>query len=77
MLVLSRKRNERIFIGNDVEVTVVAVSGGKVKLGFCAPAEIPIQREEVRDSIAAEDNMIESSFHHPLSTVADSGRAVS
>lgn len=56
MPVLSRKRNERIFIGNDVEVTVVAVSGGKVKLGFTAPPEIPIQREEVRNVIAAEGN---------------------
>lgn len=48
MLVLTRKPSERIFIGDDIEVTVVAVSGGRVKLGFVAPADVPIQREELR-----------------------------
>ncbi len=51
MLVLSRKRGEVIIIGDDVIVTVLAVHGDRVKLGFKAPAEIPIHREEVRERI--------------------------
>ena len=47
MLVLSRKRGERIVIGGGVTVTVLEVHGNQVKLGFAAPAEVPIHREEV------------------------------
>jgi len=47
MLVLSRKRGERIIIGGQVEVTVLEVRGDRVKLGFTGPQEIPIHREEV------------------------------
>jgi carbon storage regulator len=47
MLVLSRKRGERIVIGEHVTVTVLDVRGDRVKLGFAAPAEMPIHREEI------------------------------
>ena len=47
MLVLSRKRDESIVIGNGVTVTVLAVSGNRVKLGINAPAEVPVHREEI------------------------------
>ena len=47
MLVLSRKRGERIVIGDGVTVTVLEMRGDRVKLGFNAPAEVPIHREEV------------------------------
>ncbi len=47
MLVLSRKPGQRIFIGNDISVTVVAVSGNHVRLGFQAPQHMPIRREEI------------------------------
>lgn len=47
MLVLGRKVNERIFIGRDVEVTVLSVKGKRVKLGIKGPAEVPIHRAEV------------------------------
>ena len=47
MLVLSRKRGEGIVIGDDVTVTVLEVHGQQVKLGFGAPAEVPIHREEI------------------------------
>jgi carbon storage regulator len=48
MLVLSRKRGERIRIGDSVEVTVLAISGSRVKLGFSGPPDVWIHREEVR-----------------------------
>jgi carbon storage regulator len=51
MLVLSRKCGEAIVVGNDITITVVAVQGGRVKLGVVAPAEVPIHREEVYDKI--------------------------
>lgn len=47
MLVLSRKKDERIMIGDNVEVTVIEIRGDRVKLGFVGPQEIPIHREEV------------------------------
>ncbi len=47
MLVLSRKRGERIRIGDSVQVTVLAISGSRVKLGFSGPPDIWIHRDEV------------------------------
>lgn len=47
MLVLSRKRGESVVIGERVTVTVLEVRGDRVKLGFAAPAETPIYREEI------------------------------
>ena len=47
MLVLSRKENERLMIGENIVVKIVRVSGGKVRLGIEAPAEISIRREEL------------------------------
>jgi len=46
MLILSRKRGEVIVIGNGIRVTVMEVRGDRVKLGFNAPAEVPIHRKE-------------------------------
>ncbi|HKG35485.1 MAG TPA: carbon storage regulator CsrA [Solirubrobacterales bacterium] len=54
MLVLTRRSNQSIMIGDDVEVTVLAVSGEKVRLGISAPTEVPVFRREVFDRIAAE-----------------------
>ena len=54
MLVLSRKKNERIVIGKDVSVSVVEIRGDKVRLGVDAPKEVPVHRQEVADAIARE-----------------------
>ena len=48
MLVLSRKENQSIFIGDDVEIVVISVDRGRVSLGFKAPKEVVINREEVQ-----------------------------
>lgn len=53
MLVLARKVNERIVIGDDVVVTVIEVRHGVVRLGINAPKSVPVHREEVRDRIQA------------------------
>lgn len=47
MLALSRKTNESIIIGNDVEITVLEVKGDQVKIGISAPKSIPIYRKEI------------------------------
>lgn len=47
MLVLTRKSNESIMIGDDIEVSVLAVSGEKVRLGIAAPRSVPVFRREV------------------------------
>lgn len=54
MLVLSRKKNESIFIGNDIEVVVVEVRGDKVRLGIQAPKEVVVHRREVYEAIARQ-----------------------
>ena len=47
MLVLTRKRGERVLIGDDIIITVIDVRGEGVRIGFEAPKGIPIQRHEV------------------------------
>ena len=54
MLVLSRKKGERIVIGENITVTVLEVSGDRVRLGFEGPREVPVHREEVHSRIAGE-----------------------
>jgi carbon storage regulator len=51
MLVLSRKRDERIVIGDNIVITVVDVRGDKVRLGIEAPAEVPVHRQEVLEAM--------------------------
>jgi len=52
MLVLSRHKDEKIIIGEDIEITVVEVKGDTVKLGISAPGNVKIYRKELYDIIA-------------------------
>ncbi len=58
MLVLTRRINERIIIGDDIVVTVLEVHGDQVRIGIDAPREIKVFREEVlqRDQAASRDD---------------------
>ena len=47
MLILARHRGETIHVGDDILVTVVDLAGGKVRLGFAAPADVVIKRSEL------------------------------
>jgi len=58
MLVLSRKKNEKIVIDENIIITIVEVRGDKVRLGIEAPREVPIHRSEVYDAIQNEQNTI-------------------
>jgi carbon storage regulator len=55
MLVLTRKLNESIMIGDSVEVTVIEVKGEQVKLGIKAPREVKVHRKEVYVAIQSEN----------------------
>ena len=55
MLVLSRRRDETIMIGDDVEITVVGICGTKVLFGITAPTRIAVHRKEVYEAILEEE----------------------
>ncbi len=55
MLLLTRKKGEKIVIGDNVYVTVVEVKGDQVQIGIAAPEEIPVHREEIFKEIQEEN----------------------
>ncbi len=55
MLILSRKTNERIIIGENIEIAVVDIRGDQVKLGIVAPKNVKVYRQEVFDAIQEEN----------------------
>ena len=54
MLVLSRKKDEKIIIGDNITVMVIEIRGDKVRLGIDAPKEISVHRQEVYEAIQRE-----------------------
>ena len=54
MLVLTRKSNQSIMIGDNIEVSVLAIMGEKVRIGIQAPRDIPVFRKEVYLEIQEE-----------------------
>ena len=57
MLVLTRKTNQSIMIGDEIEVSVLAVSRDKIRLGITAPRDVPVFRKEVWLSIKDEEGV--------------------
>lgn len=55
MLILSRKSNESIMIGDTIEVSVVDIKGDQVKIGINAPKKVKVYRKEVYDLIQREN----------------------
>jgi carbon storage regulator len=55
MIVLSRKKNEKLVIGDNVVITVVDIRGDRVRLGIDAPRDIPLARKEVYDALKAQE----------------------
>jgi carbon storage regulator len=54
MLILTRRLNETLMIGNEITVTVLGVKGNQVRLGVNAPKSVAVHREEVFDRIENE-----------------------
>ena len=64
MLVLSRKQNERIRVGDSVVVTVVRVSGDKVRIGIEAPPTVRVLRDELEETLG--DVTVDTSAELPI-----------
>ncbi|TRM10231.1 carbon storage regulator CsrA [Lentibacillus cibarius] len=56
MLVLTRKQNESIQIGDDIEIKILAIDGDQIKLGIDAPKMVDIHRKEIYLDIQEENN---------------------
>lgn len=56
MLVLSRKQNESVIIGDNVVITIVQISGDKVRIGIEAPKEVTVHRQEIYEKIKNRQN---------------------
>ncbi|KOS60738.1 carbon storage regulator CsrA [Lysinibacillus agricola] len=55
MLVLSRKKDESIMIGDQIEIKILAVDGEQIKIGIVAPKTVKVHRSEVFEAIQAQN----------------------
>jgi carbon storage regulator len=55
MLILSRKINEKIMIGDDISISIIEIRGDQVRLGVTAPKNVKVFRQELFDAIKAEN----------------------
>jgi carbon storage regulator len=70
MLILSRKKDQKIMIGDGIEIWVVDIRGDSVRLGIKAPREVKVFRQEVADEIeAANQAALKSSLDLPFPDV--------
>ena len=67
MLILTRRLGESVNIGDEVTVTVLGVKGGQVRLGFTAPPDVAVHRQEIYERIQAETsaNVSKPRFSEP------------
>mgnify|MGYP002870232847 FL=1 len=57
MLILTRKTNEKIKIGNEITISIIEIHGDQVKIGVDAPKEVKVFREEVYQAIQDENRL--------------------
>ncbi len=79
MLVLTRKSNQSIMIGDDIEVSVLSIMGEKVRIGIQAPRDVPVFRREVyleiqqeRGTVAAGGSDVRGEVDRALSSLKGS-----
>ncbi|MBG9942272.1 carbon storage regulator CsrA [Brevibacillus formosus] len=66
MLVLSRKKNESIMIGDTIEIKIISVDGEQVRIGIEAPRNLDVYRKEIFDAIQEENRLaIKSQIQMP------------
>lgn len=53
MLILTRKENEKVMIGDDIEVKVLEIRGNQISIGITAPKDVGVYREEIYNKIIA------------------------
>ncbi|MFK7995870.1 MAG: carbon storage regulator CsrA [Granulosicoccus sp.] len=73
MLILSRRTDESIVIGDEVTITILSVKGKQVRIGITAPPDVSVHREEIYQRIQAGDPNATTSEQSP---VADSDSTV-
>ena len=56
MLVLTRKKEEKIWIGNDISFSIIEIRGDKVRIGIDAPKDVAVHRDEVKKAIERKQN---------------------
>ncbi|MDI6716291.1 MAG: carbon storage regulator CsrA [Actinomycetota bacterium] len=71
MLVLTRKTNESINIGKDIEIFIVEIKDDHVKIGIKAPKDVPIYRQEIYKSILEENELAASVSKAALESIGD------
>ena len=59
MLILTRKVNETLMVGDDVSVTVLGIKGGQIRIGINAPRDVAVHRQEVYEKILQERKEVE------------------
>ena len=60
MLILTRKVNESLMVGDDVTVTVLGIKGGQIRIGINAPLDVAVHRQEVFERIQKERGEVEN-----------------
>ncbi len=63
MLVLSRRRDESIMVGEDIEIMIIDIHGNKVRVGIAAPKCVPVHRREIYETIRREKAKTSTSNH--------------
>jgi carbon storage regulator CsrA len=70
MLILSRKLEEAIWLGDNIQIKIMGIEKGAVKIGIEAPSDITILRQELKEQVA-DVNKQSSSTHDQLSELQD------
>jgi carbon storage regulator len=70
MLVLSRKTDQSLILGEDITITVLGIEGDRVKLGIRAPRSVPVLREEVYQQLRAANQGAAGSTRPSMQSVA-------
>ena len=65
MLILSRKTNQKIVIGNNIEIVIIDIKDGQVRIGVEAPQDVPVFREELYKDVKDENKKATISILQP------------